>query len=624
MDETKRQEAVTLVTDRFYAASSARTNIEGEWNEAYRRYRGKNTDADDEYFIPETYSVIETILPRLVGDFLNSKKSVVSVSGRESIDQDKAETVESLTGYQFHRARVAFKYDDFCRQALIYGTAIGKTFWDYTAKKRTRQVPVFEMVVDEYYRETPQQTGWEEEEYDRIIMDDPNFEVVPIYDFYVDPAATSIEDARFCIQKKLMTRKQIEELEDNGVYKIPDDLPQQGSGQGDDAKQIDLDRTNARDENPTTNGIDSKFEILEYWEDNRVIVVADRQYILRDEKNPYDHKRIPYIAAPFSPLPFEFYGIGIPMIMGDLQDILNDLANSRLENIKLSINKMWLRRPGSVADDQLKTRPGGVIDVNGDLNNSIRPLEFPDVTGSSYREQQEILNAIQNVTGASDYIRGQASDTIPKQTATEVMQKTQQASNRFVYVFKMMAEQSIAKIADFFIELSKQYITEEKTIKILGNKANIYKTITPEDIDGEFDIIVSIDPMRADEQAHNNAVMNAFNMSLNPALQQLTQGAISPNVIIGLFNEVMESLDIDIEKYKQEAQNGIPQQNLFAGQAGGMGGPSQFGGMQGDPNSMPFPDGRTGEGGFGNMLPFGGGEMPSDGSGYPPPEGYFR
>ncbi len=600
MKKDELNSTLTYVNDRFLAADNARDERRTAWNKSYQYYRGNNNDSEDEYFIPETYTSVETILPRLVSDFLNTRKSIVSVEGRNIEDHGKAEVVEALLGYSFQRDNLGIKLVDFYRQALIYGTAVGKVYWDYkpTTKKQLQMAQDEFGSIEYFHAETHY-----------LEKDDPCFEVIPIYDFYVDPAATSIADARYCVQRKLMTRKEIEELADLGVFDkdAVEELPEEGAGEEESGKRLDRSYSNFTTDE-ISGGIPGKFEILEYWEDDRVIVVAERRYVLRDEENPYWHRKKPFVAATFSPLPFEFYGQGVPEVMEDLQKILNDLANSRLQNIKLVVNRMWLMAIGAVDKRDLVSKPGGIIPVNSqEFDKAIRPLPTPDVTSSAYNEQEIIQQAIQNATGASDYVRGNASDISPNQTATEVMKKTEMASSRFAFVFRLMADQSIKEIARLFMSLLQQYMTEEKSIKILDKRVVEFRTITPIDIQGEFDFVPSVDPTHADEQERRDNLMQFYGLTTqNPMLTQMIN-------FRKIVEEIAESLDIDAEALLNPEEQ-IQQEGQYGQQPGLPGAGAQDGGGVGNMQGMETPFGAVPPptGGFGN---FGFDGMPPGSSG---------
>jgi hypothetical protein len=84
------------------------------------------------------------------------------------------------------------------------------------------------------------------------------------------------------------------------------------------------------------------------------------------------------------------YPSGIPRLTKDLQAEANETANSRIDNVKLAMQKRWLVKRNRNVDIASLRRsvPNSVTMVN-DLED-VEPLEFNDVTASSYQEQDRI------------------------------------------------------------------------------------------------------------------------------------------------------------------------------------------------------------------------------------------
>lgn len=479
------------VLEEFQKAADKRKPYEARWRRFYDIYRCRAKPHEDEtranVFVPEVFTIIETLSPRLLSKFLNNSGPVVKVLGREESDLKNARAAEQLITYQFERMQLPVKLVSFYKQALLYGSSVGKIFWDYrTAKDRNGDT--------------------------RVVYDDPVFEPLDLFDFYIDPLASSIDDARYCIHRKYLSLKELKKREEAGIYRNVNDIK---GGQG---------KTSIIDDQPIFNqhdlisNEDRNIEILEYWEDNRVITVADRSVILREAPNPFDHMKKPFVNLIFVPVPFEFYGIGVIEPLEGLQMELNTKRNQRLDNVNLIINRMWLLQRGALDDlRQLHSRPGGVIVVN-DING-IQSLPSPDVTSSSYQEEEKIKLDIQNTSGVSDYIRGVVNYT--KQTATEVSIKSEQSSNRFEFNFKLMAEMGVKNIAQQVIQMDQQFIDRERTIRILGDRGVEFVQIFPDDIAGNFDLIPCIDPLGIQEKDKKDQMMSLYDRLMqNPIIDK--------------------------------------------------------------------------------------------------------
>jgi hypothetical protein len=84
-----------------------------------------------------------------------------------------------------------------------------------------------------------------------------------------------------------------------------------------------------------------------------------------------------------------------------MQVELNDIANQRLDNVKLVLNKRYFIRRGSQTDLDALMRnvPGGGVMVN-DPEKDVMVINTPDVTGSSYQEQDRLATEFDELTGA--------------------------------------------------------------------------------------------------------------------------------------------------------------------------------------------------------------------------------
>ena len=94
------------------------------------------------------------------------------------------------------------------------------------------------------------------------------------------------------------------------------------------------------------------------------------------------------------------YPVGGNRLAAPLQSEINDVANQRMDNVKLAMNKRYILRRGSQVDQAALMRhvPGGGI-MAGDVDGDVRVLEYPDVTSSSYQEHDRLSNELDELTG---------------------------------------------------------------------------------------------------------------------------------------------------------------------------------------------------------------------------------
>ena len=91
-------------------------------------------------------------------------------------------------------------------------------------------------------------------------------------------------------------------------------------------------------------------------------------------------------------------------LISGLQKGLNELKNQRIDNVRQVLNRRYLYRAGSQVDVRAlsKNIPGGLIGISapGALDSHVTPLATPDVTNSSYQEEDRINLAFDDLSGS--------------------------------------------------------------------------------------------------------------------------------------------------------------------------------------------------------------------------------
>ena len=474
----KSEKALTLVTERFDKAKDFRQPREDRWNSYYKLYR--NYIEDKEYpwrsklFIPYTFSNIETVIPRIIRAIFN-----------EFDDVDVNQPVEKLLRYARSRMDLYTKLYSALKDVLIYGTFILKPFWRYETRKRYELRPF----ANVFGREV----GSKKTKIDATFYDDPDCAVVDPYDFYVDPRAKDIDDALFCVHRIETTQEEIKRNKAN-IYKNLDKLEEMNSYPGDDTVRERTDTTKDYSPRDYVDSFTKKVELLEYWENDRVITLANRQIVLRDEENPFWHLQKPFIKGVVCPVPHEFWGIGIVEMTESLQHELNDIRNMRMDNVNIIINRMWVvERSADVEMKDPMSYPSAVH-VTNDING-IKMLETQDVTSNAYMEEDRVKFDMQTATGIYDYSKGLAPAR--KETATAVLSLQGEANKRFEGMIELLLRGAMRKLNEYNISLYQQFIpgmeSQMKEFTIAGDE--MPTIIKPEDIAGIYNYEMSGTPV---------------------------------------------------------------------------------------------------------------------------------
>lgn len=558
----KKDRALQLVTDRYESARNYWDSFHNKCSTYNKLYKGildgttgKKSQTKANVFVPLTFDAIETIVPILIQPYLDYLKSPVSVLPRRIEDEESAKANQSLLSYQTDISGLRQKLEILERHCVKYGMAPGKVYWK-TETMRVKEMQEIEE-VDDFGNVTLRE---EEVEYDKVIYDDPCFEPIPIDRFFIDPDADDIQSARFVIERIVNVDPQyLLDMEEQGYYKNVKDIPEVQQYIEADVKSItdEFSRSSATDQ-PFDEDDYAGIDLLEYWENDRQIIVANENWVIRDEKNMFLHKKKPYVALYYTKLDFEPRGIGIPEAVEGLQIEVNAKRNQRLDNVNLVINPMYLLQEGSIDNvaDQMISRPGGVIVCNN--IEGIKPLITQDVTSSVYQEISDLRQDFKRVAGNTDELVG-TTEVRHRQTRAEIEAKLTQAISRIEYVKTQQAAGALRDIYCFYHWLNQQYMTEERIVRIMGENGNEYRKVTPEDVGKDYDIRITADPGGIQKQLKLDSWLQLLQvMQGNPMFAQMID-------MQKILRKTAELFDIDPESILSTPPpmaQGIPPQGM--------------------------------------------------------------
>lgn len=513
-----------MVIDKFNVAQQFRRPLETNWNAYYKQYRGITVQKywsdtgvkRSSLHIPATFKAVETLLPRIMNT-LFAVNPPFDVRPREESDKRQSEIIKELIRYQFDQSNVYSKFADFVKQALIYGTSIAKVIWRKDEGEGVGLASIYEEAINPVTGLLERnEVGQEMARVPKILFDNPDFEVVDLFDFFIDPDATEIGQS-WEIHRTIKTFDELKALERQGIYENIDKLKETQTSEKDSKSE----RRGAigLSEPQDIKGI-TKIEILEYWGDwkdkDSVITIANRSVSIRPkdkQRNPYYHSKHPFIHIICFPIPKEFYGMGICEVINSMQEELDDTRNQRLDNVTLILNRMWTyNKDSGINPHRLKSAPGRLIPRGADPED-ITPLITPDVTESAYMEEKLIKDDIEEATGATRSIMPSADVKSVHRTAAGLAMMQSAAGERLKLIIGLIEEQGMKKLIEMYYQLDLQFIDKEMVIRIVGEEGNEFIKVSPEDIRGNFDF----KPAGSSEVVNKEIELNQLTAFLNMA-----------------------------------------------------------------------------------------------------------
>lgn len=507
---------------RFSYAEAARTPYEQRAIEGYKLYNGHMDPLPEEkqgrsnLFIPRTYEQIDTLRSRIMKSLLSSRPYIDFIpkpTQLELVDSEvlkkrdlNAQIAAALVDTQLESNKYPSLLYDYSTSLLIFPAAILGVGWRYEKRKLKTRVPKTVTVQDPITGQViGQSTEMVTEMQERVLYDGNQIVNIDFFDFWPDPRGYNLDSCRFVWHREWLTQEQLEnrlallekaineeqgeksgELYDFDVERARGFEGEEGRWQ----RMVEVDLAPESDQGSWAKE-EAKggylFEILHYWEDYRHAIIVNREQLVYDGVNPYYmHHSKPFVVASYEPLPNEFYGRSAVEFMKHLQHELNTHRNQRIDNVSFVLNKMWMkRRDADIDESQLVSRPFGIIEVD-DIERDLKEMTMNDVTSSSYNEEVILKQDMENVLGVPAVVRG--ADTTKRETATEVVTKTGNASIRFdtkIMLFDSLAIRELARKMDLN---NQQFIEEARLVKVFGSGAFYeWQQASPEDIMGEFE-----------------------------------------------------------------------------------------------------------------------------------------
>jgi hypothetical protein len=367
---------------------------------------------------------------------------------------------------------------------------IGKCYWNYTEGPRRRQKTVMEQ-VGESELEVPVIREVEEQ---AIIRDHSTFEVVDPRDFILHESAKTLQPfepggAQHLFHRCWYSFEQLKMMEAAGDFKGVDRLKesQDFNDEYSDREQQLWDISRTKD----------LIEVLEFWcfKDGRVYrqVIGNRKVELRaSESSPFNHEGYPFVMGSSMPSLFSPYGMSDMELVEQLQEMLWEIMNQRMDNIELINNAITLIRSDVDDPDAFEYYPGARWPVDDVAQVEFLKPEYQLLEGTMSVEAA-IRGDLQNVSSAGLLAGGTESQTVDQKTATGAS-LVMSAAQRRIEAKKYQGQQALRQAAQMRLKNCQQFITDQRLIHILGpDGVPLFREITPLEIQGEF--LVTMEPM---------------------------------------------------------------------------------------------------------------------------------
>jgi len=560
--EDKYQALSAWLTHRLDSWRNHRDgNYLTKWDEYYRIWRGiwtiedRNRDSEKSRLIsPALQQAVESSVAELEeatfgrGKWFDIKDDVLDN------DTSEAERIRNLLQEDLEMNGVKDSICEVFLNGAIYGTGIGKIIVEENQRVTPVEAPVEGTL-------TTQRTLQES------IDVDVRVEAISPKEFLIDPAAESIQEALGVAHEVVKPRYVINQGIKDGIYR---DVAIEGDYNirtiGFDSEYISSDESDKIKLTEYWGLVPKKFlnqekdqDDFEYNEDElveAVVTIANDEYILRAEENPFMMTDRPFVSYQHDIVPDKFWGRGVCEKGYNPQKALDAEMRARIDSLALTTTPMVAadatRLPRGL---KLEVRPGKTVLTNGDPRQAIMPLNIGQTDNHTYQQTQTLQNMIQMGTGANDVgsaERATSSGMSMQQSASIKRQKRTLMNFQNTFLIPMINKSMWRKIQ---FDVGRYPVTDYKfvpysTMGIMAKELEMQQMVSmlqsiPKDSPA-FNILLLA--VFQNSSMHNrDQVVNALmqGMQPNPQAQQMQQIQMQLQ---------MAQAQADIKKTEAEAQ----------------------------------------------------------------------
>lgn len=500
---------LSIASDSF---SSSTSYMDANWRRAWEdnlalfqsrhpqdsKYTSENYKHRSRIFRPKTRSVVRKNEAAAAAAFF-SNVDVVSVEPENPSDkmqQAASQLMGQLINYRLQKSIPWFQLlIGALQNAQVYGIVSSYQYWKYKEREDGSVVqdkPCIELIAPENIRFDPG-ADWLD-----VVGSSPY--VIRMVPMYVDEVRRLM---------RTMDRKtgqpQWNELSDGQI--------RQAMVEYDSLRQA---RETPRQDSKADNGAPLKdFEIV--WCHENFVRLDDQEYVywtlgsqhMLTDPTPleevYFHGQRPFVIGvamieAHRAVPDSYVRIGM-----NLQREANDIVNQRLDNVKLVLNKRWIAKRGKNVDIQslMRNVPGGVT-MADDPETDVKEINWPDVTSSSYQEQDRLNvdfdELLGNFSTSSVSTNRQLNETVG---GMNLLQGG--ASQLTEYMLRTFTETWVEPVLRQLVKLEQKYETDVTVLGLAGQKSELMQRygvdrVTDELLNQELTVRVNVGMGATDPQ----------------------------------------------------------------------------------------------------------------------------
>jgi len=179
------------------------------------------------------------------------------------------------------------------------------------------------------------------------------------------------------------------------------------------------------------------------------------------------------------------------------QNEINEIANQRIDNVKFSMNKRYfVKRNRQVDIRSLVRNVPSSVTLMQDIEGDVKVVDTPDVTSSSYQEQDRLNMDFDEISGNMSQSSVQANRRL-NETVGGMEILAGDANKVQAYDLKTFIETWVEPVLRQLVLLEQHYETDETILALAAGKADLLQRfgidrVTDELLAGELTLVVNV------------------------------------------------------------------------------------------------------------------------------------
>lgn len=480
-----------MIESKLSVGKDARRPIERNWKKLIEYYHLKSSTTSIKYFTALLANYSDSIRARWIASIF-SGRDFFGLRGRNFTGDPNAKFMEDVCKYQIEeQADLIMKIKRLFVPLSYLGNQIGSIQWDES--KMT-----------------------------------PTYKGISLFDCWLDPDGDGIQNTSWVITREYIPYAKLLKLQSEGLVMDVEKIKDMSSTRRRDSEagygilqsSVGIKSQGAKIDEQDPN--DKPIEIYQYWTNEMSVAIELKSGhiitkpasmkpsgVMPEFPNPYGNRQ--YLKKPFLMVrccPEEGLPYGRSPVdrLISLQEELNEHRHEYRKKEDLIVKGIWMSLRGCAKDlDRLKK---DAILVASDISdNSFRHLEIPNILPQMEEAEERLLRYADRCTNIYDPQRGGTSGQVTK---------TARGLDLLIREGNLLRQEEIANIQTEFIKelighwilLNQENIEEEMQINQRVSGQLQTSRITPENLTGNFDIVITSSPAFADKDSQAIKVAN--------------------------------------------------------------------------------------------------------------------